>query len=66
MRNIRPADVRSALGRDVTYTIANDQPLMRAAIDQGVPIAEIKRKSAIGKDIDMLDAGIAASLGLRR
>lgn len=65
-RNIRPADVRSALGRDVTYTIANDQPVMRAAIDQGVPIAEIKRKSAIGKDIDMLDAGIAASLGLRR
>ena len=66
MRTIRPADIRNALGRDVTYTIAQDQPVMRAAIDQGVPIAEIKRKSAIGKDIDMLDAGVAAALGLRR
>jgi len=66
MRTIRAADIRAALGRDVTYTIAHDQPLMRAAIDQGVPIADIKRKSAIGKDIDMLDAGVAAALGLRR
>lgn len=66
MRTIRPADIRAALGRDVTYTIAHDQPLMRAAIDQGVPLAEIKRKSAIGKDIDMLDAGVAVALGLRR
>ena len=39
---------------------------MRAAIDQGVPLAEIKRKSAIGKDIDMLDAGVAVALGLGR
>ncbi|MEO6255885.1 MAG: pilus assembly protein CpaE [Sphingomicrobium sp.] len=66
MRTIRPADIRGALGRDVTYTIAHDQPLMRAAIDQGVPIAEIKRKSVIGKDFDMLDAGVAAVLGLGR
>jgi pilus assembly protein CpaE len=31
-----------------------------------VPIDEVKRKSAIGKDLDMLDAGIAAALGLER
>lgn len=66
MRTIRPADIRGALGRDVTFTVAHDQPLMRAAIDQGVPIAEIKRKSPIGKDFDMLDAGVAAALGLGR
>jgi pilus assembly protein CpaE len=65
-RNIRPADVREALGRDVAYTITNDFALMRMAIDRGVPISDIKRKSAIGKDLDVLDAGIAAALGLER
>ena len=66
LRTVRPSDVREALGRDIAYTIANDPPLMRSALDQGVPIAEIKRKSLIGKDIDTLDAGIAAALGLAR
>jgi pilus assembly protein CpaE len=65
-RTIRPADVREALGRDVAYTISNDFPLMRAAIDRGVPISDIKRKSAIGKDLDVLDSGIAAALSLER
>ncbi|HEU4705523.1 MAG TPA: pilus assembly protein CpaE [Sphingomicrobium sp.] len=66
LRTVRPSDVRNALGRDFSYTIANDHPLMRSAIDQGLPIADIKRKSAIGKDIATLDEGIAAALGLRR
>ena len=66
LRTVRPSDVREALGRDIAYTIANDPPLMRSALDQGVPISEIKRKSQIGKDIDALDAGIAAALGLAR
>jgi pilus assembly protein CpaE len=65
-RTIRPADVREALGRDISYTVTNDFTLMRAAIDRGVPISDIKRKSAIGKDLDVLDAGIAAVLGLER
>lgn len=66
MRTIRTSDVRDALGRDIAYTITNDAPLMRSAIDQGIPISELKRKSSIGKDIDTLDAGIAAALRLRR
>lgn len=66
MRTVRPSDVREALGRDIAFSIANDPALMRSAIDQGLPIAEIKRKSAIGRDIDTLDASIAAALGLRR
>jgi pilus assembly protein CpaE len=65
-RTIRPSDVREALGHDIAYTIANEGTVMRAAIDQGVPISEIKRKSALGKDVDALDAGIAAALGLER
>ena len=40
------ADVRQALGRDVGYTIANDHAVMCAAVEQGVPIGAIKRKSA--------------------
>ena len=58
--------MRNALGRDVAYTVANDFPLMRSAIDRGIPINELKRKSALGKDLDTLDAGIAAALGLER
>ena len=65
-RTIRPADVREALGQDFAYTISNDFALMRAAIDRGVPISDIKRKSAIGKDLDVLDSGIAAALSLER
>lgn len=65
-RTIRPSDVRQALGRDVAYTVSNDFPLMRAAIDRGVPIGDLKRKSALGRDLDLLDAGIAVTLGLER
>ena len=63
---VRPGDVREALGRDISYTIANDHPLMSTAVDQGLAIADIRRKSSIGKDIDTLDAGVAAALGLGR
>lgn len=63
---VRPEDVRQALGRGIDFRVANDFPLMRSAIDRGVPVAELKRKSAIGSDLDTLDAGIAAVLGLER
>lgn len=65
-KTVRPADVREALHRDIAYNVANDFTLMRSAIDQGVPIDQIRRKSSIGKDLDVLDAGIAAILGLER
>jgi pilus assembly protein CpaE len=66
LRTIRLSDVREGLGREVSYTVANEHAVIRAAIDRGVPIDEIKRKSAIGRDLDLLDAGIAAALGLER
>jgi pilus assembly protein CpaE len=65
-RVVRPADVVEALRRDIAYTVSNDFALMRTAIDRGVPIDEIKRKSAIAKDLDGIDAGVAAALGLER
>ena len=66
LRTIRPADVRQALGRDVSYRVGNDFALMSAAIDRGVPLGEIKRKSALAKDLDELSGDIAAVLGLER
>lgn len=66
LKTVRMADVRESLGRDASYTIANDHALMSAAIDRGVPVAELKRKSALVRDLDLLDAGIAAALGLGR
>ena len=65
-RTISLADASKALGRDVGYTVANDFQLMCAAIDRGVPISEIKRKTAVARDLDALDAGVAAALGLER
>ena len=62
-RTLRQADVREALGRDVAYTIANDAELMGAAVDRGIPLSEVKRKSALGRDIDALADGIGAALG---
>jgi pilus assembly protein CpaE len=65
-RTVRPADVSNALGRAISYTVSNDFAVMRSAIDRGVPISEIKRKTPLTKDLDNLDAGIAAALGLER
>jgi pilus assembly protein CpaE len=66
LKTIRASDVRDALGRDIAYTVSNDPVVMRAAIEQGIPISEVKRKSAVGKDIAAIDAGLAAALGLER
>lgn len=66
LRTIRASDVRDALGYDISQTIANDPVIMRAASDRGVMIDEVKRRSAVGKDVDALDATVAAALGLER
>lgn len=66
LRTVKPGDVQKALGRDIAYTIVNDPAVMHPAIERGVPIAEIKRKSGVGKDIEMLEAGIAGILGRER
>ena len=65
-RTIRPGDVREVLGHEISYTIANDYAVMSAAIDQGVPIEEIRRKSSLARDLQALDVGLAAALRLER
>ena len=42
-RKIGAKEIRDALGRDVSYHVSNDFSLMRAAIDRGVAIDELKR-----------------------
>jgi pilus assembly protein CpaE len=66
LRTIKASDVRQALGRDLAYTIANEPAVMQAALEQGISISEVRRKSAVGRDLDLLDAGVAAVLGLER
>jgi len=63
-RTLSPADAERVLRRPVSFSIANDHETMTQAIDRGISIAEVKRKCALGKDIDAMEQGVAAALGL--
>ncbi|MGH6729786.1 MAG: AAA family ATPase, partial [Sphingomicrobium sp.] len=65
-RKIGTKDVRDALGRDVSYYISNDFSLMHSAIDRGVPIEALKRKSSLARDLDAIITDIAISLSSER
>jgi len=39
---------------------------MSQVIERGVLIEEVKRRSAVGRDIDAMEAGVASALGLER
>lgn len=64
--SVKPADVGKALGRDAKFTIANDPAVINAAIERGVTVDEIKRKSAFGSDLDRLDRALVDLFGLER
>ena len=63
-RTLGTADAERVLRKSVAFTVANDHETMTQAIDRGVPIAEVRRKCALGKDIDIMDKGVAAALGV--
>ncbi|WP_265569672.1 AAA family ATPase [Sphingomicrobium nitratireducens] len=65
-KKLTRADAEHVLGRQVDYTVCNDHATMSEALERGVPIAHVKRRSALGKDLDLLDGGLAAGLGLER
>ena len=56
------ADVAQVLGRGADFTVCDDPDVLAAAIDRGVPIEDIRRKSAIGKDLDIIGAALAADV----
>ncbi|MCM8557960.1 AAA family ATPase [Sphingomicrobium sediminis] len=65
-RNVTREDAERVLGRPVSYTLANDHATMSAAIEQGVPVAEVRRKGALNKDLAALEEAVATRLGLER
>ena len=65
-KTVKAGDTAKALGREASFTIANDPAVISAAIDRGVLIEEVKRKSALGRDLDTLEAGLADLLELER
>ena len=63
-RTLGTADAERVLRRSVAFTVANDHETMTQAIDRGVPIAEVRRKSALSKDIDLMNKGVTSALGM--
>jgi len=63
-RTLGPADAERVLKRPIAFSIANDYETMSQATDRGVPIAEVKRKCALGRDLDTMEQGVTAALGL--
>jgi pilus assembly protein CpaE len=63
-KTIDTDDAERVLRRPIAFTIANDHDTMNQAIDRGVPIAEVRRKCPLARDIDTMDQGLAAALGL--
>ena len=49
-RSIGLDEAQEALGHPIAFTIANDFPLVNAALDQGVLIDDLKSKSKVSKD----------------
>jgi pilus assembly protein CpaE len=63
-KSLGPADAERVLRRPISYTVANDHATMSLAIDRGVRLTEVKRKCALVKDIETLEQGVSAALGL--
>jgi pilus assembly protein CpaE len=62
-RSINLQDAEKALNYPVRHSLHNDYPLVSAAQDQGVLIEEIRSKSKIGKDIEVILESIDETLG---
>lgn len=65
-RTLKTEDAERVLGRPIAYTVANDHETMSTAIERGVPVAEIKRRGPLARDLDTLTTGIAAALGVEQ
>ena len=61
---LKTDDAERVLRRPIAFTVANDHLVMTQAIDRGIPISEVRRKSALVRDIETMDRGLALALGL--
>ncbi|MBB4641213.1 AAA family ATPase [Rhizorhapis suberifaciens] len=62
-RSIGLDEAQEALGHPIAFTIANDFPLVNAALDQGVLIDDFKAKSKVSKDFRTIVDGCKQLLG---
>ncbi len=62
-RSINLQDAEKAINHPVQHSLHNDYPLVSAAQDQGVLLQEIRSKSKIAKDIDVMLENIDETLG---
>jgi pilus assembly protein CpaE len=53
-KSINMADATRALGRHIDFTVANDFETMSAALDRGILVSEVSKRSRVTKDIGML------------
>jgi pilus assembly protein CpaE len=65
-RTLSEADAERVLRKPVSFTISNDHETMSQAIERGIPIEEVKRKSALGRDIAAMEVSVAGALGMER
>ena len=63
-RTLGPADAERVLRRPVAFSVCNDHDAMSQTIDRGIPLAEVKRKCSLGRDIDTMEQGVTAALRL--
>lgn len=61
-KSLKLDDAAGVLGRPVDYTVANDFPLVSAALDQGVRLTDIKAKNKVTRDLATLAADISQRL----
>jgi pilus assembly protein CpaE len=59
-------DVERVLGRPADFTVANDYQTITEAIERGVPLAEVRRKGALARDLALLETGVAQILKRER
>lgn len=53
-RSINLKDAERAIGREVAFTIANDYQTIGTALDQGVLVSEVNKRSRVAKDFSVI------------
>lgn len=64
-KSINLGDAARTLGREIGFTVANDPETVRAALDQGVMLGEVRSKSRIAADLRAIVDQMPALVGVR-
>jgi pilus assembly protein CpaE len=55
-----------ALGRKIDYFVANDYGVVMSALNQGIPVSEVKRRCSFVKDVHALAKGAVQQMAAAR